>query len=165
MSLTSYRAAPPRAKNTKAAARQAGSGFWNNVNGFLERYAGCKAWRRPTLPQLKLKYHWRCPVSRPSSGWDRVGHGRYGHQAMVTAYRSSRNRAFIQLLFQPTFAGLSMMVWIHQARIGQLGPVSSMRYRTSTPGLSRSWSSTVLRYLILREASRLDAFSGYPVHA
>ena len=50
--------------------------------------AGCKAWRRPTLPQLELKYHRRCPVSRPSSGWDRVGHGRYGHQAMVTA----RNR-------------------------------------------------------------------------
>jgi hypothetical protein len=32
----------------------------------------------------------------------------------------------------------------HQARIEQLGPVSSMRYRTSTSGLSRSWSSTAL---------------------
>jgi len=39
-----------------------------------------------------------------------------------------------------------------------------MRYRTSTSGLSRSWSSTALRNLISREASRLDAFSGYPVH-
>ena len=55
--------------------------------------AGCKAWRRPTLPQLKLKYHRRCLVSRPSSGWDRVGHRRYGHQAMKPAGReSSRNR-------------------------------------------------------------------------
>src|SRR5262245_57699468 len=53
----------------------------------------------------------------------------------------------------------------HQARIGQLVSVSSMRYRTSTSDLSRSWSPTVLRNLILREASRLDAFSGYPVHA
>ena len=43
---------------------------------------GFKAWRRPTLPQLKLKYHWRSLVSRPSSGWDRVGHRRYDHQAM-----------------------------------------------------------------------------------
>ena len=53
----------------------------------------------------------------------------------------------------------------HQARIEQLGPVSFTRYRASTSGLSRSWSSTALRNLILREASRLDAFSGYPVHA
>src|SRR5436189_6479598 len=51
-----------------------------------------------------------------------------------------------------------------QARIEQLGPVSSMPYGTSTSGLSTWWSSTALRYLILREASRLDAFSGYPVH-
>ncbi len=31
-----------------------------------------------------------------------------------------------------------------QARIGQLVSVSSMRYRTSTSDLSRSWSPTVL---------------------
>src|SRR3954470_10323873 len=69
----------------------------DKVNGFvgsvLARHAGCKAWRRPTLPTLKRQYHRRCPVSRPSSGWDRVGHGRYGHQAMGPAFRSSRNRA------------------------------------------------------------------------
>lgn len=52
----------------------------------------------------------------------------------------------------------------HQARIGQLVSVSSTRYRASTSDLSRSWSPTVLRNLISREASRLDAFSGYPVH-
>lgn len=51
-----------------------------------------------------------------------------------------------------------------EARIEQLVSVSSMGYPTSTSDLSRSWSSTALRYLILREASRLDAFSGYPVH-
>jgi len=32
-----------------------------------------QAWRRPTLPHLKMQYHWRWGVSRPSSGWDRVG--------------------------------------------------------------------------------------------
>ena len=40
------------------------------------------AWRRPTLPYLEAQYHRRSPVSRPSSRWDRVGHRRYGHQAM-----------------------------------------------------------------------------------
>src|SRR5688500_17880841 len=33
---------------------------------------------------------------------------------------------------------------IHQARIEQLGPVSSTDYSASTSGLSRSWSSTAL---------------------
>jgi hypothetical protein len=36
----------------KAAARHAGSGFFNIVNGFLN-HAASKAWRRPTLPLLK----------------------------------------------------------------------------------------------------------------
>ncbi len=51
-------------------------------------HAGHKAWRRPTLPQLKLKYHRRSLVSRPSSRWDRVGHRRYGHQAMKPAQKA-----------------------------------------------------------------------------
>src|SRR6476619_2991705 len=92
MSMTRYRAAPPRAnisgaslrqKTKNAAARSPGSGIETLRMGLA--HAASKAWRRPTLPQLKLEYHRRCPVSRPSSGWDRVGHGRYGHQAMVTA--------------------------------------------------------------------------------
>ncbi len=45
-----------------------------------------------------------------------------------------------------------------------LVPVGFMRCRTSTPGLSTWWSSTALkRDLVLRGASRLDAFSGYLV--
>ena len=44
-----------------------------------------------------------------------------------------------------------------------LVPVSFTCYHASTPGLSTWWSSTTLRRdLVLREASRLDAFSGYP---
>src|SRR3546814_14605712 len=42
-----------------------------------------------------------------------------------------------------------------QARIEQLVSVSSTRYRASTSDLSTWWSSTALRNLILREASRL----------
>ena len=49
--------------------------------------ACCNAWRRPTLPCLKTKYHRRYLVSRPSSRWDRVGHRRYGHQAMKQAHK------------------------------------------------------------------------------
>ena len=45
-----------------------------------------------------------------------------------------------------------------------LVPVSCTRYRASTSGLSTWWSTTALRgELVLRGASRLDAFSGYPV--
>ena len=47
--------------------------------------------------------------------------------------------------------------------IERLVPVSFTHYCASTPGLSTWWSSTALRRdLVLREASRLDAFSGYP---
>ena len=46
----------------------------------------------------------------------------------------------------------------------RLVPVGCGRYRPSTSGLSTWWSSTALkRDLVLRGASRLDAFSGYPV--
>ena len=48
--------------------------------------------------------------------------------------------------------------------IERLGPISCTRCRASTFGLSTWWSSTALKgNLVLREASRLDAFSGYPV--
>ena len=46
-----------------------------------------------------------------------------------------------------------------------LVPISFTHYCASTLGLSTWWSSTVLkRILVSRGASRLDAFSGYPVH-
>ena len=47
--------------------------------------------------------------------------------------------------------------------IERLVPVSFTRCRASTPGLSTWWSTTALEgELVLRWASRLDAFSGYP---
>ena len=56
--------------------------------------------------------------------------------------------------------------WVVIKPIERLGPVSCTRYRASTPGLSTWWSSTALeRDPVLRGASRLDAFSGYPVRA
>ncbi len=48
--------------------------------------------------------------------------------------------------------------------IERLGPVSCTHHCASTSGLSTWWSSTALKgKLVLRGASRLDAFSGYPV--
>src|SRR6266404_9538626 len=67
MSLTSYRAAPPRDSRSECLpmgrARRVeegeGGGAW-------------RAWQRPTLPHLEVQYHRRRGFSRPSSGWDRV---------------------------------------------------------------------------------------------
>ena len=57
--------------------------------------------------------------------------------------------------------------WPSGQALDRLVAVSSMPYGTSTPALSTSSSSRGLTltmgYLILRGASRLDAFSVYPV--
>ena len=137
-----------RAENENAAASEGQQRRLTCEWLYFRPNASCKAWRRPTLPQLKLKYHWRSPVSRPSSRWDRVGHGRYGHQAMEPAnWVFNRCSCFVMSVWPDdlptTTAGLSLMVQIHQARTELLGPVSSIHYCTSTPGLSTSWSTTV----------------------
>lgn len=52
--------------------------------------------------------------------------------------------------------------------VGVLVPVSSAHYCVSTSGLSTHWSGgclhnqVVVGNVILKQASRLDAFSGYP---
>ena len=61
-------------------------------------------------------------------------------------------------------SGLSLHMRFREIKsIERLVPVSFMRCRTSTPGLSTWSSSTALKgELVLRQVSRLDAFSGYP---
>src|SRR3954470_1870634 len=66
MSLTSFRAAPPRVVWYVGLGPRA----WGPGLVCVGRV--CRAWRRPTLPRLEAQYHWRCGFSRPSSGWDRV---------------------------------------------------------------------------------------------
>src|SRR5512135_2873158 len=66
----------------------------------------------------------------------------------------------------------SVRIWRLALEIGQASrPISTGQLRVlnaSTPSLSTSWSSRGLEgpcgpgYLVLRPASRLDAFSGYP---
>src|SRR3954468_4384482 len=72
MSLTSYRAAPPRVREGSCL------GFCVGFVGL----SGWKTWQRPTLPRLETEYHRRRGFSRPSSGWDRVRSPRYGHQVV-----------------------------------------------------------------------------------
>lgn len=135
---------------------------------------GLKTWRRPTLPRLKTQYHQRWKLSRPSSGWDRVGHFRHNHQVVKPG-----SRIFVifvghipRTVWQvgnteyrfPLYGFcLSIRMEGFSRSIEPLVPVSFTHYCASTPGLSTWWSSTALkRDLVLRRVSRLDAFSGYP---
>ncbi len=91
MSLTSYRAAPPRAKYATADSRGLDapnptySKGVSKVGDMLRRHpCGWKTRQRPTLPCLKTKYHRRYRLSRPSSEWDRVGHLCHNHLVIQT---------------------------------------------------------------------------------
>ena len=76
--------------------------------------------------------------------------------------KSGVDRASIFVCEKPL--GLSVRMDGTFKSIEQLVPVSYTHYCASTPGLSTGWSSTALKgYLVLMGASRLDAFSGYPV--
>ena len=72
--------------------------------GFYFQSASFNAWRRPTLPGLEPQYHRRRLVSRPSSGWDRVGHRRYGHQAMKLA--------LWVLIDAVHISGVELVIWL-----------------------------------------------------
>ncbi len=160
MSLTSYRAAPPRVgvvvwwRSTVGGDGVVGDGSWT--------------WRRPTLPRLETQYHGRFGVSRPSSEWDRVGHPRYrppgrgttpvrtpsGPRLAGTPQRRRHScwgcaaargkqdghgrQGWHGVLVDAVVAG-----WGSRS-IERLGPVSCVRRRTSTPGLSTWWSTTAL---------------------
>ena len=125
-----------------------------------------QAWQRPTLPRLKTKYHWRWGDLRPSSRWDRVWTPRQSHQAgekqKGTEAQCIRR---LSLCKNPS----SHAAWTSIMRaikpFERLVPVSYGHCCPSTPGLSTRSSSSVLKgNLVSRWVSRLDAFSGYPVH-
>ena len=173
MSLTSYRAAPPRAKShvfysaTKGHLRKNPPKLTGHSHVFTRLFhkRSLKTRQRPTLPCLKTKYHRRCKLSRPSSEWDRVGHLRHNHLVIRPRHEKRRH---IQDLSGVTQAELCSQsddcLYARPIKpIEQLVPVSFTHYCASTPGLSTWWSPTVLkRLLVSRGASRLDAFSGYP---
>ncbi len=111
MSLTSYRAAPPRVMgghfglSRVALLEPEGAGgclpvpLWSRPGGrrsgigsIMKRqgvFPDWKAWRRPTLPRVGSQYHRRTGVSRPSSEWDRVVHPGCDHQAVRSGGRAA----------------------------------------------------------------------------
>src|ERR1700734_896186 len=117
MSLTSYRAAPPRDGDYRwPLGRSRGHGLvivkrvrfvvivvwviivWVIVVWRIGLSADpCslivvmdwKTWRRPTLPCLETQYHGRWGFSRPSSGRDRVRAPRQSHQVVQSMKQSS----------------------------------------------------------------------------
>ena len=104
----------------------------------IEKILCCvlQTWQRPTLPRLETKYHQRWSVSRPSSEWDRVQPLRHNHQVGETHIIREAGPAPREIPWTQAMRTIKP--------IELLVPVSFMRCRTSTPGLSTWWSSTAL---------------------
>ena len=137
-----------------------------------------KAWRRPTLPRLETQYHWRGGVSRPSSGRDRVlgpslwPPGRVMPDLVKVCLGVVSGFCGVFVLLDRAVQGCAAvhggLICIDglgedkpDERLVRLGCTHCW---ASTCLLSTWWSTTALQGdLILRGASRLDAFSGYPV--
>ena len=87
----------------------------------------------------------------------------------ASGFSDPNARLFCMFIFASVGRGyvcrLGLPLRVRIKPIERLVPVSFMRYRTSTPGLSTRWSTSALKgNLVLRGASRVDAFSGYLVH-
>jgi hypothetical protein len=124
---------------------------------------GWWTWRRPTLPRLEAQYHGRGGVSRPSSEWIGWGTRAIGHQvdepppwlpSSQAAQRARRRPALppdgrhpgedtCRQGWHGGLEGCGCRCWGSRS-FERLGPVSCVRRRTSTPGLSTWWSTTAL---------------------
>ncbi len=191
MSLTSYRAAPPRVTIGVVAYGKRFFPVMAAWRRFEEVSCVWQTWRRPTLPRLETKYHRRWGVSRPCSAWERVQPPRHNHQVGQThdfreagfvpcrvgapepqvpqgrpasllsgrspsaRLRAAGRPAPSRSIGPQGRSCVSAKRWARAMRmikpIELLVPVSFMRCRTSTPGLS-TWSSTT--------ALREHSFSG-----
>src|SRR3954447_5255757 len=189
MSLTSYRAAPPRVRVLDRHAARTSDG----LDGRRDQPealcpGGWWTWRRPTLPRLKTQYHWRGGFSRPSSGWDRVRAPRCDHQVGQPRNRQRRLsrislsdlgtdrdafvllvRSLIGAVLPLRMASGGILGSICRSANAEIKPIERLvrlsftRCRASTRLLSTGWSVPALRgVFVLRGVSRLDAFSGYP---
>ena len=173
MSLTSYRAAPPRAKKRKTRTKSSGR-------------PACKVSDPPLAAMLHeagrpgsdlLSRALRQSTIGAASFHDRVRNGVGWDTCAITTWSSSCMKRCNRRAWRRCGGKTSNKYWVACkiavrgirlcARlikpIERLVPVSFTHYCASTPGLSTWWSSTVLkRILVSRGASRLDAFSGYP---
>ena len=165
MSLTSYRAAPPRVK-TKWRIE---SSEWKtgpllairhrqHQRGIFLRPS--QAWRRPTLQVLRHS----TIGAEVFDGRVRDGIGSDHYAESHQAGEGRKNEANWNFgLVRHAEHGHRLMRAIKPIEL--LVPVSCTHCCASTPGLSTWSSSTALKgELVLRWVSRLDAFSGYSVH-
>ena len=167
MSLTSYRAAPPR-----------GDGVL--LLGGLVKRRYVDGWSLTGGPGDDLLSHrWACSTMGAQGFHGRVRNG-VGWVTLAVITRPSGQGARICGAAIPRglwrlYPGKGCLVelcssmvgarsWRGASSIERLGSVSSTPCGASTADLSTSWSTTALeRDLVLRWVSRLDAFSGYPV--
>lgn len=183
MSLTSYRAAPPRATHGLQSRGFEGEGEISQSAAFCWNGRACAVGDckeafvlgRPGNDLLSR-------VLRHSTIGAEEFNGRVRDGIGFLAPRSNHRTGEGQTARAPSGAGPSFpgklrpkRVFLDQAvsrtrtmraikPIEPLVPVSSTRYRAYTPGLSTWSSSTALKgELVSRWVSRLDAFSGYPV--
>ncbi len=191
MSLTSYRAAPPRGGDGRGVV--AGLGGTCVCGG---RVGGAwRTWRRPTVPRLGPQYHGRWRVSRPSSGWDRVGHRpprppgrpspapllqlgrRWGWRVGCVRVRWCLGEAGVgRMGWVPWRAGMGASRrwagggWAALPRIrgsGELYWAIRTAQLSALPRVHLRPIDVMVDHgprgdLVLRRVSRLDAFSGYP---
>ena len=185
MSLTSYRAAPPR------AGRRDGLGSACFGPSLVKRVCVlCFALCGPGGDRLSRVLRHSTMGAGAFNGRVRDGIGfgahRSGHQAGATQFFGT-----LAVQGSATAGVCSASLWFSRARprdglccwsvcdraglhgdgsreaikpIGRLVPVRSVHCCTCTPGLSTWSSSTALKGdLVSKGVSRLDAFSGYPV--
>ena len=169
MSLTSYRAAPPRVTSGPIQAigiQNRGGAVW-------------QAWQRPTLPRLKTQYHRRRGFSRPSSGWDRVfcpslwPPGRPDRPFICYRAPSGRKASMQRDRVCLRMRGVAASVRSFLILAAECG--TQTRHRAISTGQLHALPRFHLRPinvvvyhgsrrdLVLRRISRLDAFSGYSV--
>ena len=167
MSLTSYRAAPPRAKPARRSRDHAPGSKPHprprNVGQIKQEEFLVLG--RPGNDLLSQVLRHSTIGARAFDGRVRDGIGS-GHSAKAT--RPAKNKKEANWIFCRTHVasqyGHRLMRAIKPIEL--LVPVSYTSYDAYTPGLSTWSSSTALKgELVLRWVSRLDAFSGYPVRS
>ena len=182
MSLTSYRAAPPRANTTLSVdlilkKEPPGSGQAQYTRQQRDKVYPFTSYRFRRPGSDLLSRALRQSTIGAASFHDRVRNGVGWDTCAITTWSSSCMKRCNRRAWRRCGGKTSNKYWVACkivvrgirlcARlikpIERLVPVSFTHYCASTPGLSTWWSSTVLkRILVSRGASRLDAFSGYP---
>ena len=174
MSLTSYRAAPPRAKCGPSKAKRKDK----QNRGARDETPRCDCRRckeavvlgRPGNDLLSRVLRHSTIGAEEFNGRVRDGIGFFSSSLRSPDRPRTTARARSRAILSPGSKGLSSqprsrtVIMRAIKPIEPLVPVSSTRHRAYTPGLSTWSSSTALKGgLVSRGVSRLDAFSGYPV--